>query len=261
MTGSSRSTTRAPTPPSTLRSSACAQTAPNMPVLAPTTATSLPLHGLAASGRESQSRAFFRKPGIEWLYSGVANRIASACSTALAQRADRAGAAPTTARPRRRRDLPQELRVEDRQLGACRQQVDCRPQEPRVVRLASQAAGDAEDDHRYACAATNSRLIVSVTSFSTAKPPLGSGAFQFRPNAVRSIVVVELDADLRVAGDVLGRLGDVAGGGDALRRALDRQVAVDLDRTPSPIRRTAVETNVICGVRSASKKSGPWRWP
>ena len=77
-TGSSRSTTRAPIAASTLRSSACAQTAPNSPVLAPITATGLLRSGLAASGRESQSSAFLSWPGSEWLYSGVANSTTSA---------------------------------------------------------------------------------------------------------------------------------------------------------------------------------------
>ena len=95
-TGSSASTTRAPTAPNTLRASACAQTAPNMPVLAPTTATSLPLNGLSAIGRESQSIAFFSAPGIEWLYSGVAN------STASDSRRSRAAPGPPRARPPRR---------------------------------------------------------------------------------------------------------------------------------------------------------------
>ncbi len=45
-TGSSRSTTRAPIVASTLRSSACAHTAPNRPVLAPMTAAGLPRSGV-----------------------------------------------------------------------------------------------------------------------------------------------------------------------------------------------------------------------
>ena len=65
-----------------MRASAWAQTAPNMPVLAPTTATVLPLNGLSAIGRESQSIAFFSAPGSEWLYSGVETRTASAPATA-----------------------------------------------------------------------------------------------------------------------------------------------------------------------------------
>ena len=61
-----------PAQPSTLRVSACAHTAPNMPVLAPITSAGLPRIGFSAIGRETQSSAFFSPPGIEWLYSGVA---------------------------------------------------------------------------------------------------------------------------------------------------------------------------------------------
>ena len=90
-TGSSRSTTRALIAPSTLRSSAWAHTAPKRPVLAPTTATGLPHSGLVTSGRESQSSAFFSVPGSEWLYSGVANRTASASRIAASSSATAAG--------------------------------------------------------------------------------------------------------------------------------------------------------------------------
>jgi DNA-binding HxlR family transcriptional regulator len=46
---------------STLRSSACAQTAPKRPVLAPTTATALPRRQLWGNGLETQSSAFLSK--------------------------------------------------------------------------------------------------------------------------------------------------------------------------------------------------------
>ena len=53
-----------------------------MPVLALMTVTGLLRSGLVASGRESQSIAFFRAPGIDELYSGVAKKTASASATA-----------------------------------------------------------------------------------------------------------------------------------------------------------------------------------
>ena len=77
-TASSWSSTRAPAVRSTLRSSACAQTAPNMPVLAPATATGLSRRTFAGNGREAQSSAFLSAPGMEALYSGVAMSRASA---------------------------------------------------------------------------------------------------------------------------------------------------------------------------------------
>ena len=77
----STSSTRAPSAASTLRSSACAQTAPKAPVLAPTTATGLFRSTFVATGREIQSIAFFSWPGIEELYSGVEKSTASASAT------------------------------------------------------------------------------------------------------------------------------------------------------------------------------------
>src|SRR5262245_61422651 len=95
-TGSSRSITRAPAAASDLRSSACAQTAPNIPVLAPIVATGLLRSAAVANGREAQSTAFFSAPGIEWLYSGVANSRASACSIAARQLSTALPGAPSS---------------------------------------------------------------------------------------------------------------------------------------------------------------------
>ena len=91
---SSTSTTRAPIAASTLRSSAWAQTAPKRPALEPITATGLPRKTFVANGREAQSSAFFSAPGIEWLYSGVAIRTASAEATASRSDATATGAGP-----------------------------------------------------------------------------------------------------------------------------------------------------------------------
>ena len=74
-----------------MRVSACAQTAPNSPVLAPSTAAGLPTSGDAPAGRETQSNAFFSCPGIEPLYSGVAIRTASAPAIAPRSRATAGG--------------------------------------------------------------------------------------------------------------------------------------------------------------------------
>src|SRR5436190_1039766 len=90
-TGSSRSSTRAPSAARTLRSSACAQTAPKAPVLAPTTATGLFRSALVATGRETQSITFFSCPGMEALYSGVENSTASAFAIASFKRATLSG--------------------------------------------------------------------------------------------------------------------------------------------------------------------------
>src|SRR5579859_168195 len=95
-TATSPSTTRAAVAASTLRSSAWAQTAPNAPMLAPTTATGLFRSGFVASGREAQSIAFLSWPGTEWLYSGVAMRIASAPAIASRRSVTAAGAGSTS---------------------------------------------------------------------------------------------------------------------------------------------------------------------
>jgi hypothetical protein len=91
---SSTSATRAPVAPSTLRSSAWAQTAPNIPVLAPITATGLLRSGLLAGGRDTQSMAFLSTPGIDELYSGVAKSTASASAIAWRSAVTAAGPSP-----------------------------------------------------------------------------------------------------------------------------------------------------------------------
>jgi len=60
-------------------------------VLAPTTATGLFLSTLVATGRETQSIAFFNWPGMDELYSGVAKSTASASAIASTKRATLAG--------------------------------------------------------------------------------------------------------------------------------------------------------------------------
>ena len=73
-TGSSRSMTRAPIVPSTLRASACAHTAPNMPVEAPTTAT--------GAGRRFGAPQDVSPPGIEaWIGDLAAARDGRALVT------------------------------------------------------------------------------------------------------------------------------------------------------------------------------------
>ena len=166
--------------PSTLRTSACAHTAPNRPVLAPMTAAGLPRRTVSATGREAQSRAFLSTPGIEWLYSGVEMRTASARSMASLSAWHRGalelgrvlvGVVG--------RDRPQA--VEQLELDSGRQQLCRRPKERRVVRILAQTSRDAEDPHlAYASWRTNSRWTASVTFLPSASPPLGSGAFQLR---------------------------------------------------------------------------------
>ena len=80
----------------TLRSSPCAQTAPNIPVLAPMTTAGLARSAFSGNGREAQSSAFFSAPGIEELYSGVLMRTASAAASASRSAATVAGGGLTS---------------------------------------------------------------------------------------------------------------------------------------------------------------------
>ena len=75
-----------------MRSSACAQTAPKRPVVAPITAAGLPCSGVEVRGREAQSIAFLSTPGTDELYSGVANSSPSAAAIAARSSATGAGA-------------------------------------------------------------------------------------------------------------------------------------------------------------------------
>jgi len=68
--------------------------APNCPSLAPTTAAVRFVSAASRFGREAQSIAFFRPPGTEPLYSGVAKRIASAADHSSRSRRTDAGASP-----------------------------------------------------------------------------------------------------------------------------------------------------------------------
>ena len=77
---------------SDLRSSACAQTAPKSPVLAPITATGFSRQALSGNGRDAQSSAVLRPPGIEPLCSGVAIRTAPADAIVRRSRRTASGA-------------------------------------------------------------------------------------------------------------------------------------------------------------------------
>ena len=159
-------------------------TAPNMPVLAPITSAGLPRIGFSAIGRETQSSAFFSAPGIEWLYSGVAIRTASAPAIASFS-ATTAGGGIVFGVGVVGRDVAE--RPELLELGSGWLQLGRHPEEPGVVGVAAKAPADPEDLH-YASAFTSSSATTSVTSLPSTRPPFGSGAFQFRPNSRRSRV-------------------------------------------------------------------------
>src|SRR3954447_2426701 len=224
-TGSSRSITLAPIAPSTLRSSACAHTAPNMPVEAPITATGLPLRGVSASGRETQSIAFLSWPGIEWLYSGVANRIASAAAI-RSLRYVTAGSSPS---PRtsssyggmsRRPSYSSNSTPDGSSEAAARRSSvlwESRrrlPDMPRTRMELGLLPSQLElDDQRHVVRQSEAAL--------------GEGSVPLEAELRAVDHRLEVEADLRVAGDVLVRPHDRATAGDRMRVAPDRQLAVD----------------------------------
>src|SRR3954471_14946350 len=65
-------------------------------------------------------------------------------------------------------------------------------QQARVVRVAAEAAGDAQDPRHWLVSPpgfTNCRSARMATSFASAGSPLGSELFQSTPKSVRSILV------------------------------------------------------------------------
>ena len=102
---------------------------------------------------------------------------------------------------------------------------------------------------------TSSSSAFSLTSLPTAKPPLGMGAFQSRPNAVRSTTVSNssprrsLPSKGCVAGPLLVPV-IVTGFVTPLIVSSPSMSSV------SPSARMAVDRKESCGCRSASKKSG-----
>ena len=182
-TGSSASSTSAPEAFSVLRTSACAQTAPNRPVLAPITAHGFSRSTLSGNGREAQSIAFLSAPGSDALYSGVA--ISSASAPSIASRNSRTASGGESSRSSSKAGRLGEP-VPLHQLGPGREQRARRPEQPAVVGSPAQAAGDAEDPHRLGLSMSE-MSTVSVTSLASALAPEGSGMFQFISHCVRSM--------------------------------------------------------------------------
>ncbi len=81
-------------------------------------------------------------------------------------------------------------------------------------------------------ASASSSVTVIVTSLPSTTPPLGSGAFHFRPSCLAVDRRLEVDADLLDVAERHDRAGDATGGGH--RHALSFTVSVpSLLRTPS----------------------------
>src|SRR3954464_9818698 len=252
-TGSSRSSTLAPIALSTFRSSACAHTAPNMPVEAPITATGLPLRGVSASGRETQSIAFLSWPGIEWLYSGVANRIASAAAI-RSFRSVTAGCSPS---PRTsssyggisRRPSYSSNSTPDGSSDAAPRRSSVLwesrrrlPDMPRTLMALGLLTRQLElDDQRH---------VVRQREAALGKRGVPLEA-ELRAVDHR----LEVDADLGVAGDVLVRAHERAAALDRVRVALDGQLPVDdkLVTLDTQVARLVAELGVVLGVEEVRR--------
>ena len=211
----------------TLRASACAQTAPNRPVEAPTTAA-----GLLRSGRFGE-RA--REP-VERVLELARDRVvvlgvetSTASASAIAAHSACTGLGPgvlVVLVERRDRLEPVEARRARPPAAAGR------PPRAGAWSCGSRRAGCRRGrgpSSDYACARTRGRRS-SLTSLASAKPPLGSGAFQLRPYSVRSTIASSSMPTFSTSPKVDDRLGDRAAGLDRAGVALDRQLAVDDQR-------------------------------
>ena len=140
---------RAPRAPRTLRVSSAAQTPPNIPVLDDITAAGLFRTGDSTSGRDAQSSAFLRTPGIDELYSGVEISTASASSSAALKSLDggRLVAREVVVGVVRRDLLEPVVQLDVDAVGRGRGSA---PEEVRVVGPLPEAAADREDLHLYA---------------------------------------------------------------------------------------------------------------
>src|SRR5215217_2411836 len=222
-TGSSVSITRAPMVCRILRASPCAQTAPNMPVEAPTTSAGTPRSGLVACGREAQSRAFLRTPGSEALYSGVA--ISTASASAIASRsawtASGAGSMSSSASyggmALRPSNTSSSAPDGSRSAAARRRFELCesRRNDPEMPRTRIELRLDELE------------LDLELDLVGQRESALGQRRVPVEAELRAVDRGVEGEAELRVAHEVLGRAGDGARAGDPLRVALDRQVALD----------------------------------
>ena len=199
------------------------------------TATGLLRNAFVASGREPQSSAFLSAPGIDELYSGVAKKTASTSRTSSRNAAAAAGAGTMSSswsyggmlfRPSQSIDL-----------DALRRLLAQSAEEGRRVRSVSERAADREDAHRL-------RLLGDQGQVGLERDLVGErrlavrerhvpvhvelravdGGLQLQSDAGRA-EVVDRRADDRALQN--GRLGD----------ALDRDLAVDLDRVAVALER------------------------
>src|SRR3954454_14482424 len=221
-TGSSRSITRAPIAERTLRASAWAQTAPKRPVEAPTTATGLLRSGDSASGRESQSRAFLSWPGIEWLYSGVQTRTASASPIASKSAWTSSGRVCSSSSSNGGISLRPSNSTSSASPGSSS------PAARRSLEVCEPARRLAEGPRTFMSLGLRQlELDDQLDLVGEREAALGQRGVPVQA-VLRAIDDrLELDADLLDVAEGHGRLGDRAARLDRAGVALDRQLAVD----------------------------------
>ena len=100
-------------------------------------------------------------PGIEWLYSGVAIRTASASRIASRSSSTTAGVALQLRRPRRRAGSRRRRSNSTSSAPAGSRSAAARSR-ALLQRVAAQAAGDAEHPHRYSASSTSSSSTAIV---------------------------------------------------------------------------------------------------
>ena len=209
-----------------MRSSAWAQTAPNMPALEPITATGLLRNAFVASGREAQSSAFLSAPGIEELYSGVAIRTASAEATAARSAATAGGRRLDVVVLVVRRHLAQPVPELER-VDAAR----AAPPRPAATRCCASRGGGCR---RWRGSASLRRLHQREVGLQGDLVGEGLGAVRHVGVPVdpeRGAVDrgLELEPVALVAVRVGRRADDRAGERGGLGDALDRDLALELD--------------------------------
>src|SRR3954447_23188855 len=226
-----------------------------MPVLAPITATGLPFSGVSASGRETQSSAFFRWPGIEWLYSGVAKITASAAAMRSLSRwteptcdlSSSSSYGGMSFRPSyNSNSTPDGSSVAAARrssvLWESRRRLPDMPRTRMALRLLGVGLRQLElDDQRHVVREREAALRERGVPVEA----------ELRAIDHR----LEVDADLGRAGDVLVRADERAAALNRVRVALDRQLAVDhqLVALDAHVARLVAELGVVLDVEEVRR--------
>ena len=197
--------TRAPMAERTLRASAWAQTAPNRPVEAPTTAAGLLRRGDSASGPGEPVEGVLELARDRVVVLGGRDQDCVRSGDRVEERLHLFGASVLVVLVERRDQLEP---VELDELGLPGQQVARRPEELGVVGAGAQAAGETEDLHRITRRPSQLEVDEQLDLVGEREAALGQRGVPVE--AVLGAVDdrLELEADLLDAAEGLVRLGD-----------------------------------------------------